>query len=298
MDIHTIDLAFQNTEESIGVFLIETSIGPILIESGPESTFKQLEQALATFGYTPKDIQAVLLTHIHFDHAGAAWKFAQNGTKIFVSPHGIKHLHNPEKLWNSAAMIYGDQMQTLWGTMQPIDQTLLIAADEGNLLHFGDTTIEVLYTPGHAVHHNSYFLDDIIFTGDVAGCKIANGPVIPPCPPPDINIELWKQSIEKIRAKQPKSLYLTHFAQHHNPTELLEQLETELDNSANFIKPYFENNIDVEIATQDFIQFVHKTYSKSGLSEREIKIYEYANPCWMSLAGLLRYWKLRSENRI
>lgn len=298
MKVHTIDLSFQSVEESIAVFLVETSVGPVLIESGPESTFPQLEKELSLLGYSSADIQGVLLTHIHFDHAGAAWKFAKNGTKIYVNPHGIKHLISPEKLWKSAAMIYGEQMEKLWGNMQPIDSSLLIPAEDGDLITFGGTTFEVLYTPGHAVHHNCYCIDQNIFTGDVAGCKIGNGPIVPPCPPPDINIELWKKSIKKLRTKKPKTLFLTHFSKHENPEVLFNQLEEELDNWANFIKPYFDNQIDIETTTKNFVNFVNENYLKFGLTEKEIKIYDYANPSWMSVTGLLRYWKLKTENRL
>ena len=297
-EIQVIDLNFQNTKESIGSFLIKTSKGPVLIESGPESTFEQLEKGINNAGYRVADIYAVLLTHIHFDHAGAAWKFAKNGSKIYVHEIGLPHLANPEKLWNSAAQIYGDDMDRLWGKMEPINEELLIAANDGDVIDFGYVQFKVIYTPGHAVHHNAYQLNDVIFTGDVAGCKIENGPVVPPCPPPDINIELWKQSLQKLRDAKPKALYLTHFAKHENPLEILNDLEAELDNWANFIKPFYEDKTPVEEIIPKFMKFTSDAFKLKGLSEDEIQIYEYANPSWMSVNGLLRYWKLKEQGRI
>ena len=297
-EIQVIDLNFQNTKESIGSFLIKTSKGPVLIESGPESTFEQLEKGINNAGYRVADIYAVLLTHIHFDHAGAAWKFAKNGSKIYVHEIGLPHLANPEKLWNSAAQIYGDDMDRLWGKMEPINEELLIAANDGDVIDFGDVQFKVIYTPGHAVHHNAYQLNDVIFTGDVAGCKIENGPVVPPCPPPDINIELWKQSLQKLRDAKPKALYLTHFAKHENPLEILNDLEAELDNWANFIKAFYEDKTPVEEIIPKFMKFTSDAFKLKGLSEDEIQIYEYANPSWMSVNGLLRYWKLKEQGRI
>lgn len=296
--IQVIDLNFQNTKESIGSFLIPTQKGPVLIESGPETTFDALSAGIEKAGYKVEDIHAVLLTHIHFDHAGAAWKFAKNGAKIFVHEIGLPHLANPEKLWNSAAQIYGDDMDRLWGKMKPISQELLIVANDGDIIDFGDVQFKVIYTPGHAVHHNAYQLNDVIFTGDVAGCKIENGPVVPPCPPPDINLTLWKQSIQKLKDAKPSALYLTHFAKQENPIQLLTELESELDNWANFIKTYYDSNTPAEQIVPKFMQFTTNAFKEKGLSDEEIKIYEYANPSWMSVNGLLRYWKLKEQGRI
>src|SRR5690554_6561441 len=254
-EIITIDLNFQNTKESIGAFLLNTSKGPILIETGPESTFEQLKYGIEKAGLKVSDILAVLLTHIQFDHAGAAWKLATNGTKIYVHEIGLPHLAQPERLRNSAAQIYGEDMNRLWGEMKPIPENLLFSANDGDIIDFGNVQFKVIYTPGHAVHHNAYQWNDIIFTGDVAGCKIKNGPVVPPCPPPDINVELWKQSLQKLREAKPKKLYLTHFARHDNPMQLLDELETELDRWSAFIKPFYDAKTPTEEIIPKFMKF-------------------------------------------
>ncbi|HLW40739.1 MAG TPA: MBL fold metallo-hydrolase [Flavobacterium sp.] len=297
-EVKIIDLNFQNTRESIGSFLINTSKGPVLIETGPEATYNELVKGIEQAGFKVSDIHAVLLTHIHFDHAGAAWKFAQNGTKIYVHEIGLPHLANPEKLWNSAAQIYGEDMERLWGKMEPIPKHLLIAASDGDVIDFGNVQFKVIYTPGHAIHHNAYQWNDSIFTGDVAGCKIENGPVVPPCPPPDINIELWKQSLQKLRDAQPKYLYLTHFARHDNPMQLLDELETELDRWSAFIKPFYDAKTPTEEIIPKFMKFTSDAFKLKGLTDEEIQVYEYANPSWMSVNGLLRYWKLKDQGRI
>ena len=296
--IQIIDLNFLDTKQSIGSFLIPTAKGPVLIESGPETTFSVLKAGIEKAGYKIEDIYAVLLTHIHFDHAGAAWKFAKNGTKIYVHQVGLPHLANPEKLWNSAAQIYGDDMNRLWGKMEPIPEDLLIAANDGDVINFGNVQFKVIYTPGHAVHHNAYQLNDVIFTGDVAGCKIANGPVVPPCPPPDIDLGLWKKSIQKLKDANPSALYLTHFARQEHPVQLLEELEIELDNWANFIKPFFDAGTPAHEIVPQFMQFTSQAFKAKGLTDTEIQIYEYANPSWMSVNGLLRYWKLKQQGRL
>lgn len=296
--IHTIDLNFQNGNESIATYLIETEQGPVLVDPGPYSTFENLKKGIENLGFNLIDVENILITHIHFDHAGAAWKFTEHGATIFVNPIGLPHLKNPEKLWESAKMIYGDSMDRLWGKMKPIDEEYLVPLGDGQSVEFGDTVFQTIYTPGHAVHHNAYVLDDVIFTGDVAGVKINNGPVAPPCPPPDINIELWKQSIDKLRKVNAKGIYPTHYGLHENVEEHFTQLENELDDWANYMKPMYEDKLSPEEITPIFVDYIIKKYKDQGLSADEIQVYEYANPTWMSVNGLLRYWKLKEQGRI
>jgi glyoxylase-like metal-dependent hydrolase (beta-lactamase superfamily II) len=296
--IQVIDLHFLEDEHSIAAFLIESSEGPVLIESGPLTTYEHLKRGVKQLGHKIEDIKHVILTHIHFDHAGAAWKFAENGAKIYVHPIGLPHLVNPEKLWNSAALIYKDDMDRLWGDMKPIAEKHLIGVDEGSEINIGDISLKIWYTPGHAVHHNAIQYGDSIITGDVGGVKIGNGPVVPPCPPPDINVELWKRSIQKLRNLKPSALYLTHFARQEDPETLFDELETTLDNWADWIKPYYDRGSRSEEITPEFMEYVRNYFIEKGLNDHEIRTYEYANPSWMSVNGLLRYWKLKEQGRI
>lgn len=296
--IHTLDLHFLQENSAIASFLIETSDGLVLIESGPETTFNHLIEAIEKLGFDWKEIKHLFLSHIHFDHAGAAWKFAQNGTKVYVHPVGLPHLQNPEKLWNSAAMIYGDDMDRLWGKMEPIDENLLVGVDDGDEIQIGNSNFKVIYTPGHAVHHNAYQLDNVIFTGDAAGVKIENGPVVPPCPPPDINVELWLTSIQKLKNLKPEVIYLTHFGRIQNPQKHFDEFEFMLDDWATWMKQHFEAQTPPEEITPQFMEYTKNQLLDAGVSEENVIKYEYANPSWMSVAGLLRYWKLKEQGRI
>lgn len=296
--IHILDLEFLEEDSAIASFLIESSDGLILIESGPETTFKHLVKAIEAKGFDWKDVKHLLLSHIHFDHAGAAWKFAENGAKVYVHPIGLPHLQNPERLWNSAKMIYQDDMERLWGEMKPIEEELLVAVDDGDTINIGEHKFQVHYTPGHAIHHNAYQLDNIIFTGDVAGVKINHGPVVPPCPPPDIDLKKWKESIRKLKAQNPEKLYLTHFGIVENPIQHLDELEVILDDWANWMKPHYDAGTDSEIITPQFMEYTKKQLTDRGVLGGDLQRYEYANPSWMSVNGLLRYWKLKEQGRI
>ncbi len=292
---HIIDLHFHGSEHTIAAFLIPTEDGPILIETGPYSTFPQLEKGLAAHGYQTSDIKHVFLSHIHFDHAGAAWAFAQNGANVYLHPFGYDHLHDPSKLVASATMIYGDKMDELWGKMEGIPKANLIAVDHGQTFRIGGQELMALHTPGHAKHHIAWQLGDIIFTGDVAGVRIDNGPVVPPCPPPDINLEDWNDSIDLILSKNPTSLVLTHYGKMTNPENHMEELRAILKDWSEWMKVKWEAGDSNDEITPQFIAYTSGQLKEKGVSATGIKQYEAANPSWMSVAGLVRYWKKRPK---
>lgn len=294
--LHTIDLKFLGIPQAIGCYLFETENGIALIETGPFSTFPELSKQIQSLGFTINDIKKVLLTHIHLDHAGAAWKFAENGADIYVHPKGYKHLLDPSRLMESAKRIYADDMDRLWGKMKAIPQNQLYAIEDGGHVTIGGYTFIAHHTPGHAVHHIAWQKEDILFTGDVAGVKIGeDGMVVPPCPPPDINIEDWQTSIDKIRKMPVNTLYLTHYGKVSKKAIHLSQLEEILLNWANWMRPKFEQGLLSEDIIPVFKAFVEKQLIDFGIEEERLSQYEAANPTFMSVSGLLRYWKKKLQ---
>jgi glyoxylase-like metal-dependent hydrolase (beta-lactamase superfamily II) len=156
MTVHTIDLNFLGIEQSIAAFLVEGPTGIALIECGPHSTLPHLIYNIGVLGFDPKAIQHVFISHIHFDHAGAAWHFAEQGATIYVHPLGLPHLAAPEKLYNSARQIYGERMDELWGRMEPIEPAQLYAPEHGEVITACGLSFTAWHSPGHAVHHISY----------------------------------------------------------------------------------------------------------------------------------------------
>jgi glyoxylase-like metal-dependent hydrolase (beta-lactamase superfamily II) len=295
LDLKILDLNFLGLEKTISSFLIKSSEGPLLIETGPHSTIKSLEKQLEDNGVRSGDVKHVFLTHIHLDHAGAAWYFAEKGANVYLHPFGVRHMADPSKLMESARRIYQDKMDYLWGQMHSIPEKQLISVADGEKIDIGDVRIEALHTPGHAIHHIAWRVGDVLFSGDVAGVKIENGPVVPPCPPPDINIENWKESLEKIRKAQVTRLYLTHFGAIDTVDEHLQRLESILDEWADWIKRKMDEGLAAEQMTPLFQQFVAAGLKAAGLSEHQIQQYEGANPAWMSVAGLIRYWTKKQK---
>ena len=293
--IDIIDLHFLDFEETIAAYVVETSEGPVLIETGPFSTYPNLDRGLSYLGYRASDIEHVLLTHIHFDHAGAAWALAEAGATIYVHPAGHKHLLDPSRLYDSARRIYGDQMEVLWGEMQPIPEDQLLAVPDLAEITIGDTTFIAHHTPGHAVHHIAWQFEDVCFTGDVAGVSIAGGPVSPPCPPPDIDIEAWLASIARLRKLGLATLYLTHYGPIYNVDAHLDELEAMLSDWAAWMQKPWEAGRSAGEIVPAFQAYAAQQLRDKGLDEYAINQYEAANPAWMSVAGLMRYWKKRME---
>ncbi|MFY0650806.1 MAG: MBL fold metallo-hydrolase [Cyclobacteriaceae bacterium] len=293
-NIHLIDLQFLGLNKTIASFLIESSEGPILVETGPHSTIVAIEKGLAGRGYQLQDVKHVFLTHIHLDHAGAAWVFAEHGAKIYLHPFGGKNMQNPSRLMDSARRIYQEMTDPLWGQMKNISAEQLIEVDDNEVVTVGDCSMKAHYTPGHAKHHIAWELEDIVFTGDVAGVKIEHGMVAPPCPPPDINLEDWNDSIVRLRGLNAKAFYLTHFGRINNPDKQLDDLEFILNDWAMWVKAHWEKGETQEEMVKEFSAYAQEQLLSKGWDRKDLPLYEAANPAWMSVAGLVRYWSKKN----
>ena len=293
--VYLIDALHLGSPNVICIALVES--GPnelVIVDSGPESDFDFVVEGIRKLGFQPEHVRHLLASHIHLDHTGGAWRWAEEfGTKIYVHPKGAPHLVDPSRLVASATRIYGDKMDRLWGTVGAIPEDRVIAVDDGAVLRFGSRQFRVLYTPGHAQHHNSYWLEteQTLFAGDVAGVLIHHGPPIPPFPPPDIHLESWKESLDKIRALKPISLHVTHFGRVDDPLRSLDALEKRLFGWADWMKQrLLEGKSETEIIPE-FQKFIESELLSDGAKQGDLSTYEHADPASMSVSGLIRYWR-------
>jgi glyoxylase-like metal-dependent hydrolase (beta-lactamase superfamily II) len=293
--VYIIDALHLGSPNVICIALVES--GPnelVIVDSGPESVFNSVVAGIRKLGFQPEHVRHLLASHVHLDHTGGAWRWAEKfGTKIYVHPKGAPHLVDPARLVASATRIYGDKMDYLWGTVGAIPAERVIAVDDGAVLRFGSRQFRVLYTPGHAQHHNSYWLEteQTLFAGDVAGVLIRHGPPIPPFPPPDIHLESWKESLDKIRALKPISLHVTHFGRVDDPIRSLDALEKRLFGWADWMKQrLFEGKSETEIIPE-FQKFTESELLSDGAKQEDLSTYEHADPASMSVSGLIRYWR-------
>lgn len=289
-----LDLRFQGLPGVIGAFLLPTAEGWVLVESGPHSCWDALVRELAERGLKPRDIRHVLLTHIHLDHAGAAWALAAEGAQVHVHPFGRDHLADPSRLMASAQRIYGEEMDALWGEMHPVSPSLLHSIDDQDVLDIGGVTFKAHHTPGHASHHIAWQTGDILFTGDVAGIRIGSGVVAPPCPPPEFDPELWAQSLARMRSLDVRELVLTHFGPVQDIGHHFLQLEEGLSSWMNFFRDQ-PDTAEPEDLVPAFTDFIEHSFYPPSMDAASRKQYAFANPPWMSVAGILRY--LRKSRR-
>ena len=286
-----LDLKFQGMPQAIAVYLIRHADGAVLVECGPGSTIDALQAGLSANGLTSRDVTHVLLTHIHLDHSGSAGWLAMQGAKIYVHPVGAPHLLNPEKLLRSARRIYGDEMDALWGEIIPVPASGLVSPLDGEEIRIGGLRFTPIDTPGHAEHHYSYVLEDLCFTGDVGGIRIPGFPYVRlPMPPPELHLEKWQASIERLQALRFSRIAPTHFGVFEDAGWHLQQLKDAIGDTLRWLEAEMRADPDVEELRRRFLAWMHEDDLRLGMSAEAIKSHALANPLGMSADGLFRYW--------
>jgi len=273
--LRLIDVEHLGRRRVIGCWAVDG----VLIDPGPESSMKTLVDALD--GEQPK---ALLLTHIHLDHAGASGALARLWPEIEIYVHevGAPHLADPAKLLKSASRLYGDDMERLWGEVVPVPEANLRPLSGGEQI-FG---FRVEYTPGHASHHVCYLHEETrrAFVGDVAAVRIPpTDYVVPPTPPPDIDIEAWERSLDLVESWRPTSLGLTHFGAVEEPEPHIGQVRQRLrevaDRARELDGEAFERALRDEVA--------------SAVDADTAAVLLQAVPPEQQWLGLDRYWRKR-----
>ena len=292
-----VDLRFLDTAHVIASVVVQGAGGIAIIDPGPTSTLHVLASELHAAGVKLSDVTDVLLTHIHLDHAGATGTLVKAQPKIRVCVHerGAPHMMDPSKLLASAARLYGDQMDRLWGEFLAVPAANIVALAGGERIASGGRDFEVLYTPGHASHHVSFFSADtgVAFVGDTAGVRVVQGGMnIPPTPPPDIDLDLWRDSIERIAAWHPETLFLTHFGPHRPVAAHLSELLEELDHVGSLGKASLVREGSDEDREAWFAGEIRRAL-RQRMSESDARAYEVAGRFDLNWRGLARYWRKR-----
>jgi glyoxylase-like metal-dependent hydrolase (beta-lactamase superfamily II) len=287
----TLDLKFQGREMAIAAYAIPHSSGVVLVECGPGSTLAGLEAALMEHGYGLGDVTHVLLTHIHLDHAGAAGRMAREGAHIYVHPVGAPHLREPDRLLASAARIYGDRMDALWGEFLPVPEGALTSPSDLEEVAIGELRFLPINTPGHAEHHYAYLFEDLCFTGDIGGVRIPGFSYLRvPMPPPELHLSRWRDSLARLRGFSFARIAPTHFGIFDDPEWQLAQVGATIDRTQGWLEQVMPDDPPIETLRQQFTEWMEAQARGQGLSEAVIRSYELANPVGMSADGLRRYW--------
>ncbi len=296
--IEIIDLAYQGSPGLIASFLVFAPNGHLLVESGPGSTLGAMTAGLGRHGLEPSDIDYLFLTHIHLDHAGAAGWWAQQGTTVCVHEIGAPHLIDPSKLIRSAGRIYGDQMDTLWGDILPAPAGNVRAITGGDVVEACGVELRAIYTPGHAGHHHAWRLGDVGFVGDSMGIRGGSIPWLDlPAPPPEFDLELWKESLEKLRAERLATIYRTHFGPRTDVAEEIDRIERLIERSAAKIKAMLDAGVGREEMVARYRAWMVGVAAEEGGDPEALQGEEKLNPRHMSVDGIARYWRKRAESR-
>ena len=290
--IHILDTRQLGHAGIVAATGLETDDGLALFDTGPESTFDNVVVDLGKAGFKAGDVRHVFLSHIHFDHAGAAWRFAELGAKIYVHPRGAPHLIDPTKLVESATRIFGADMERLWGRFAPVPAERVKILEDNEIARVPPFEIRAIETPGHASHHHVYHWNESLFGGDIAGVRIGNGPPIPPFVPPELHIESWRESIAKLRNLNAAHLYLPHFGKITGPvSEHLDLLDEHVIRWAKWFRERIRAGDDEAKLRSTFAELEHGDLRKGGASEEDIADYEAADPSYMAVGAAMRYWK-------
>ncbi len=289
--IHILDTQHLGRRGIIASTLLESDEGPILFDTGPESTFETLAAQLSERGFSVQDVRHVFLSHIHFDHAGAAWRFAELGATVYVHPRGAPHLIDPAKLVASATRLYGNDMERLWGKFSGIAPERVRVLEDDDVVRVAPFEIRAIATPGHASHHHVFHWGEIVFGGDVAGVRLGSGPPAPPFVPPELDIEAWRKSIARIRGLNPAKLYLPHFGLVAGDIAAhLAALEERVVRWSNWFRDRIRAGDDEQKMTPPFADYVASELRQAGATESELADYEQADPSFMAVSAASRYW--------
>jgi glyoxylase-like metal-dependent hydrolase (beta-lactamase superfamily II) len=297
--IYILDANHLGFTGTVGVFVVPGDDGFALVETGPGSTLGTIKQSIASLGLDLTNLKAVLVTHIHLDHAGAAGQLAtETGATLYVHERGAPHLIDPSRLLSSAERIYGDKMQTLWGTMTPASEENVVALKGGERVKVVGHDIEVIYTPGHASHHVSYLLNgEAMFTGDAAAICFDGSPVIRPAlPPPEVDLETWRDSVDKMLAAKPKRLLLTHYGEVKDTENHLRQVVERNQQWADLILKGMKSGEDAKGLEQRLSDLALKELN--GASLEVIQRHRVTSNDEMTVMGVMRYWQKYHPERL
>jgi glyoxylase-like metal-dependent hydrolase (beta-lactamase superfamily II) len=294
-----VDLNFLGRPEIIATAVLQGAAGVALLDPGPSTTLENLRERLRRKGIGFGDVRQVLLTHIHLDHAGGTGTLLRENPaiEVFVHERGAPHMIDPSKLMSSASRLYGADMERLWGEVLPVAADRVRVLKGGERVTAGGREMLVEYTPGHASHHVSYFdpASRIAFVGDTAGIRRGEGTyIMPPTPPPDIDLEGWRDSEARILAWDPDTLFLTHFGPHHGVRPHFQQLMARLGEWSGMVRRLLA---DASLSDDERERrFVDEAILdlRRVIGDAEAEQYSRAGRLDYSWQGLARYWRKRA----
>ena len=289
------DLNFIKQPGIIATGLLHGADGVALVDPGPTTSLPVLRAALASRGFSTADVRSILLTHIHLDHAACTGILLKECPKarVIVHERGAPHLIDPSRLLASATRLYGADMERLWGEILPVPAANIDPIGDRARATIVGHDVEIAWTPGHAWHHVSYYLpaSKVAFVGDTAGiCRPSGRVVLPPTPPPDIDLEAWRQSTQTILDWNPDVLFLTHFGPHTAPRVHFQDLWKRMDDWSGRVQASLLKEGSDDERAAAFMASITDELARTT-NRLEAGAYARAGRFDFSWTGLARYWK-------
>ena len=291
-----IDTLLGGWERVTAGYLIEGP-APVLVETGSQTSVPALLAALGDLGVGPDDLAAVVVTHIHLDHAGGVGDVARAFPSATVHVHekGARHLVDPSRLVASAGRVYGDLLDRLYGRLEPTEVDRVRVLGDGQEIVVGPArTLTAVDSPGHAKHHLALHDSEsgLLFTGDAVGVRLPDvGVLRPATPPPDFDLDAAVTSLRRFAARRPTALALAHFGVvPTDPAELLDEAEATLRRWAEVAEEAWRGGDDVAAALTEAFGDDLACTDDAG-RER----VETLNGIHSNAAGLRRWLEKRSQ---
>lgn len=302
--ITAIDTFYGGRERYTAAYLLAAD-RPTLVETGPSRSVEPVVAGLDRLGIGSDDLAQIVVTHIHLDHAGGVGRLRDRfpGATVFVHERGVRHLADPARLVASATRLYGeDQMDALFGPVQPVPSERLVALADGDRIELGGRELLVDHTPGHASHQVA--LTDsstgAVFTGDALGIHVPDLPVLRPAtPPPDVDVEAAVASIERIRGRARSVLLFAHFGPIVEIERTCDLAVRRLHAWANAVRDELARTDDPDEITARLEREARRDIETGAEATLDLDLLEdrlrLLSSVRMNALGLIRYWRKRAE---
>lgn len=301
-DVFLLDTRHGGLGRTIGVYLLPLDGDAFaLVETGPGSTLRTVTAAIGHAGFELRNLEAILVTHIHLDHAGAAGELTRTtDATLYVHERGARHLIDPTRLLDSAERVYGDRLATLWGGMEPAPGDRVTALADGDEVALSGRTLTAVHSPGHASHHHCFLLDDrSLFTGDAAGVRLPGSDVLRPAlPPPETDLEAWEDSIARLRALEPSRLLLTHFGEVREADAHLARVPERNRAWAEEVLAGMQNGEDEASLVRRIQALELAELVADGADADAIERHRRTSDAQMTVQGLQRYWRKHHPDQV
>ena len=293
------DLDFLHVPDAQATAIIRAPGSVALVDPGASTCLERLEAGLHRQGLALRDLTEILLTHVHLDHAGATGTILRQHPhiRVYVHERGARHLIDPAKLIDSASRFFGAaNMAAYWGEIAPVKEDRLHILHGGEQIEAGGRTFEVAYTPGHAVHHVSYFdpSSRVAFVGDSGGQRVRGGYILPPTPPPDIDLEAWTESVRRMLAWQPRSVFVAHSGPFDDVEAHMRGLLANLEWMAELVRASLSESGTDDEKSRGFGETLRSRIRSAVTHPNDVTAYEPTVPLESLWLGLARYWRKKA----